>query len=106
MVGHTHAGGDEPVNELMGGSTLAHDAAAGTVDVSLTGIMNFTKNRAHAIESITVPGLAVNATGEFAGGAGTEIDGAFYGPDHAEAAGTIYRSGTGAFSGAFGAKRR
>ena len=106
MVGHTPAGDDEPVNELLGGSTLAYDAAANTVDVSLTGIKNLTKNRTHAIESITVPGLAVNATGEFAGGTVTEIDGAFYGPAHAEAAGTIYHSGTGAFSGAFGAKRR
>ena len=53
-----------------------------------------------------MPGLAVNATGEFAGGAVTEIDGAFYGPAHTEAAGTIYHSGTGAFSGAFGAKRQ
>ena len=106
MVGHTPASDDEPVNELMGGSMLAYDAAAGTVDVSLTGIKNLTKNRAHAIGSVTVPELSVNATGEFAGGTVTEIDGAFYGPDHAEAAGTIYHSGTGAFSGAFGAKRR
>lgn len=106
MVGHTHASGDEPFNELLGDSALAYDAGAGTVDVSLTGISNLTKNRAHSIESITVPGLAVNATGEFAGGAVTEINGAFYGPTHAETAGTIYHSGAGAFSGAFGAKRQ
>ena len=102
MVGHTHASDDE----LLGGSTLAYDAGAGTVDVSLTGINNLTKNRAHSIESITVPGLSVNATGEFAGGRVTEINGAFYGPAHAESAGTIYHSGAGAFSGAFGAKRQ
>ena len=112
MVGHTHpSDDDDPVDELLGGSTLAYDAGAGTVDVSLTGIKNLTENRPHSIEAITVPGLAVNATGEFAGGAVTEINGAFYGPAdteaaHAEAAGTIYHSGTGAFSGAFGAKRQ
>ena len=112
MVGHTHpAGDDDPVDELLGGSTLAYDAGAGTVDVSLTGIKNLTENRPHSMEAITVPGLAVNATGEFAGGDVTEINGAFYGPAdteaaHAEAAGTIYHGGTGAFSGAFGAKRQ
>ena len=103
MVGHTH---DADGDELLGSSTLAYAAGADTVDVSLTGINNLTKNRAHSIESITVPGLSVNATGEFAGGAATEINGAFYGPAHAEAAGTIYHSGAGAFSGAFGAKKR
>lgn len=113
MVGHTPASGDEPVNELLGGSTLAYDASANSLDVNLTGIRNLTKNRAHSIESITVPGLSVSTTGEFttAPGTVTEINGAFYGPAdteaaHAEVAGTIYHSGTGAFSGAFGAKKR
>ena len=67
MVGHTHADDDE----LLGDSALTYDAGANTVDVNLTGIKNLAKNRAHAIDSITVPALSVNATGEFAGGAGT-----------------------------------
>lgn len=108
MVGHAHA---ESVrgDELLGASTLTYDAGTNRVDVNFTGIKNLTKNRAHSMESITVPELAITQTGKFSNldDAGyTEINGAFYGPDHAEAAGTVYHSGDGAFTGAFGAKRR
>ena len=109
MVGHAHA---ESVrgDELLGASTLTYDAGANSVDVSFAGIKNLTKDRAHAVESITASGLSVSQTGSFNGLANagyTEINGAFYGPKAAETAGTIYhRGGDGAFTGAFGAKRQ
>lgn len=108
MVGHAHA---ESVrgDELLGTSTLTYDTGANSVDVSFTGIKNLTKERAHSVESITASGLPVSQTGGFNGLADagyTEINGAFYGPAHAETAGTIYHRGDDAFTGAFGAKRQ
>lgn len=108
MVGHAHA---ESVrgDELLGASTLTYDTGANSVDVSFTGIKNLTKERAHSVESITASGLPVSQTGGFNGLANagyTEINGAFYGPAHAETAGTIYHRGDDAFTGAFGAKRQ
>ena len=105
MVGHAHA---ESVrgDELLGASTLTYDAGANSVNVGLTGIKNLTKNRAHAVESITASGPVSQTGGFLANGAYTEINGAFYGSDHAETAGTIYHRGEGAFTGAFGAKRQ
>ena len=105
MVGHAHA---ESVrgDELLGTSTLTYDAGANSVNVGLTGIKNLTKDRAHAVESITASGPVSQTGGFLANGAYTEINGAFYGLDHAETAGTIYHRGEGAFTGAFGAKRQ
>ena len=105
MVGHAPT--KDGFDELLGTSTITYDVGARTVDVGFAGIKNLTKERAHAIESINAPGLAVSKTGTFAGGNSiTLINGAFYGPDHAESAGTIYHRGNGAFTGAFGAKRQ
>ena len=117
MVGHTRAGGDE----LLGVSTLTYDAnraaqppSTGGLDVSFTDIKNLTKNRAHAVESINIRNMSVGTDGVFGvrahpQGAGvTEIKGAFYGPDHAESAGSLWywNDGDGDFTGAFGAKRQ
>ncbi len=58
----------------------------------------------HAIEAVRFENVAVGTNGTFARGqSGGRIQGGFYGPDHAEAAGVFEQSG---IVGAFGAPRR
>ena len=104
MVGHAPT--KDGFDELLGTSTLTYNVDVSTVDVGFAGIKNLTKERAHTLESLNAPGLAVSETGTFAArNSVTRINGAFYGPEAAETAGTIYHTGIGAFTGAFGATR-
>lgn len=116
MVGHTREGGVE----LQGRSRLDYDFAAGTLDLTLDGIAATARATARG-QSYTGPGsfawgeLPVAAGGTFGlAGHGSarpgtdlhetlgQVDGAFYGPGAAEAAGVFERSGV---TGAFGARR-
>ena len=88
----------------VGTAALNYDMAAGGLDAAFSGIRNIDRGMAHGVETVTFSDLAVQPDGTFArGGSGTRIQGGFYGPGHAEAAGIFEQSD---IVGAFGAKRQ
>ena len=103
MVG-TPTAGDDRGDRLVGTAALNYDMAAGGLDAAFSGIRNIDRGMAHGVETVTFSDLAVQPDGTFArGGSGTRIQGGFYGPGHAEAAGIFEQSD---IVGAFGAKRQ
>ena len=103
MVG-TPIAGDDRGDRLVGTAALNYDMAAGGLDVAFGGIKNIDRGRAHSVETVIFSDLAVEPDGTFARGqSGTRIQGGFYGPGHAEAAGIFEQSD---IVGAFGAKRQ
>ena len=103
MVG-TPIAGDERGDRLVGTAALNYDIAAGGLDAAFSGIRNIDRGRAHGVEAVIFSDLAIGAGGTFARGqSGARIQGGFYGPGHAEAAGIFEQSG---IAGAFGAKRQ
>ena len=100
----TPAAGDERGERLVGTAALNYDMGAGGLDAGFSGITNIDRGTAHAVEAVIFSDLAVGPDGTFARGqSGTRIQGGFYGPGHAEAAGIFEQSG---IVGAFGAKRQ
>ena len=103
MVGTPTAGEDEG-DRLVGTAALNYDMAAGGLDAAFSGIKNIDRGTAHDVEAVLFSDLEVGSDGTFARGqSGTRIQGGFYGPDHAEAAGIFELSD---IVGAFGAKRQ
>ncbi len=103
MVGPPTAG-DDRGDRLVGTAALNYDMDAGGLDAAFSGIRNIDRGMAHGVETVTFSDLAVQPDGTFArGGSGTRIQGGFYGPGHAEAAGIFEQSD---IVGAFGAKRQ
>ena len=103
MVG-TPVAGDHQGHRLVGTAALDYDLDAGRLDAAFTGITNVDRGMAHDVETVFFVNLAVAPDGTFARGqSGTRIQGGFYGPDHAEAAGIFEQSD---IVGAFGAKRQ
>ena len=103
MVGTPTAGEDEG-DRLVGTAALNYDMAAGGLDAAFSGIKNIDRGTAHDVEAVLFVNLAVGSDGTFARGqSGGRIQGGFYGPDHAEAAGIFEQSD---IVGAFGAKRQ
>ena len=103
MVGTPTAGEDEG-DRLVGTAALNYDMAAGGLDAAFSGIRNIDRGTAHGVEALLFSNLAVGPDGTFATGeSGTRIQGGFYGPDHAEAAGIFEQSD---IVGAFGARRQ
>ena len=103
MVG-TPIAGDDRGDRLVGTAALNYDMAAGGLDVAFGGIKNIDRGMAHSVETVIFSDLAVEPDGTFARGqSGTRIQGGFYGPGHAEAAGIFEQSD---IVGAFGAKRQ
>ena len=103
MVG-TPIAGDDRGDRLVGTAALNYDMAAGGLDVAFGGIKNIDRGTAHSVETVIFSDLAVEPDGTFARGqSGTRIQGGFYGPGHAEAAGIFEQSD---IVGAFGAKRQ
>ena len=75
-----------------------------TLDAAFGGIKNIDRGTAHGVEMVLFENVAVGRAGTFARGqAGARIQGGFYGPGHAEAAGIFEQSD---IVGAFGAKRQ
>ena len=102
MVG-TLAEGEHSGDLLQGDAALNYDLALDTLDVGFSGIKNIDRRAAHSTEVVMFNDLAVAPDGTFkAGSTGDLIQGGFYGPAHAEAAGVFERSN---IIGAFGAKR-
>ncbi len=109
MVG-TPVSGDARGERLVGDAVLTYDfpfwvgAPEPSLDVAFGGIRNIDRGTAHTVEAVLFFNLAVGPDGTFARGpTGTRIQGGFFGPNHAEAAGIFEQSG---IAGAFGAKRR
>ena len=103
MVG-TPIAGDDRGDRLVGTAALNYDMAAGGLDAGFSGIKNIDRRMAHSVETVIFSDLAVGPDGTFSSGqSGTRIQGGFYGPRHAEAAGIFEQSN---IVGAFGAKRQ
>ena len=103
MVG-TPVAGDDRGDRLVGTAALNYDMSAGALDAAFSGIRNIDRGTAHGVEAAIFSDLKVGADGTFARGqSGARIQGGFYGPGHAEAAGIFEQSG---IVGAFGAKRQ
>ena len=103
MVG-TPIAGDDRGDRLVGTAALNYDMSAGVLDAGFSGIKSIDRGTAHSVETVIFSDLAVETDGTFARGqSGTRIQGGFYGPGHAEAAGIFEQSD---IVGAFGARQQ
>ena len=103
MVG-TPTVGEDRGDRLVGTAALNYDIASGGLDAGFSAIRNIDRGTAHSVEAVVFSNLAVAPDGTFASGqSGTRIQGGFYGPGHAEAAGIFEQSNV---VGAFGARRQ
>ncbi|MDE0388712.1 MAG: hypothetical protein OXI75_08435 [Rhodospirillales bacterium] len=109
LVG-TPVAGEARGERLVGDAALTYDFPFGadgsraSLDVAFGGIKNIDRGTAHTVETVLFENLAVDPDGTFARGeAGARIQGGFFGPGHAEAAGIFEQSD---IVGAFGAKRQ
>ena len=104
MVG-TPRGGALRDNVLQGDAALTYELSGvgGSLDAAFTNIRNIDRGAAHSTTSVRFDDVPVDRRGAYrAGLSGNLIQGGFYGPDHAEAAGIFEQAG---IVGAFGAKR-
>ena len=103
MVG-TPIVGEDRGDRLVGRASLNYDLAAGGLDAGFSGIGNIDRGTPHSVETVIFSDLAVGPDGTFSRGqSGTRIQGGFFGPGHAEAAGIFEHSD---IVGAFGATRQ
>ena len=107
MVG-TPVSGDARGERLVGDAVLTYQyptqGSGHSLDAAFGGIRNIDRGTAHGVETVLFENVAVAEDGTFARGqSGARIQGGFYGPGHAEAAGIFEQSG---IAGAFGAKRQ
>ena len=109
MVG-TPVTGAARGERLVGDAALTWDfASAGggsgpSLDVAFGGIRNIDRGTAHTVGTVLFENVAAGANGTFgAGFVDSRVHGAFYGPGHAEAAGTFEQQD---IVGAFGATRQ
>ena len=90
-------------NPLQGDALLTYRLATASLDADFTNIVDLSRGRAHTVQNIRFANVSVTAQGTFLDGhVGNYIWGGFYGPGHAEVAGTFEKSG---IVGAFGARR-
>ena len=104
----TPVSGDARGERLVGDTVLTYQfptqGSGHTLDAAFGGIKNIDRGTAHAVEIVLFENVAVAEDGTFATGqSGARIQGGFYGPGHAEAAGIFEQSD---IVGAFGAKRQ
>ena len=109
MVG-TPVTGEGRGERLVGDAVLTYDfpfwngAPGPSLHVAFGGIKNIDRGTAHIVETVLFENVEVGTEGTFgAGFVGSRIQGAFYGPDHAEAAGVFEQQD---IIGAFGANRQ
>ena len=106
MVGTPVAGesrGDRLVGDAVLTYALSVEGGGSSLDAAFGGIRNIDRGTAHTVEAVLFENVGVGTGGTFASGvAGSRIQGGFYGPGHAEAAGIFEQQG---IVGAFGAKR-
>ncbi len=104
MVG-TPATGSNRGDWLQGDAALNYDLSSDSLGVEFSRIKNIDRGTAHSTETVTFQNVRIGSGGGTfeAGLSGNRIQGGFYGPDHAEAAGVFEQSN---IVGAFGAKRQ
>ena len=105
MVG-TPSGGASRGHVLQGDAALSFTfgGAGGSLDAAFTDIKDLDRGAAHSTPVLRFDDVPVAADGAWRfGEAGNRIQGGFYGPGHAEAAGIVEQGGV---VGAFGAKRQ
>ena len=94
-------------NVLQGDASLIYTlggTGSGALDAAFTDIKNLDSGAAYSTRSVRFDDVSVAGDGTYeAGLTGNRIQGGFYGPDHAEAAGIFEQGG---IVGAFGAKRQ
>ena len=91
-------------NVLQGDALLTYMLTGNSLDAAFTDIKNLDSGAAYSTPSVRFEDVPVAANGAYeAGLTGNRIQGGFYGPDHAEAAGIFEQGG---IVGAFGAKRQ
>ena len=91
-------------NVLQGDAALTYTLGSGALDAAFTDIRNLDTGAAHSTSTLRFDDVPVAHDGTYeAGLTGNRIQGGFYGPGHAEAAGIVEQSG---IVGAFGAKRQ
>ena len=101
-----------PRDGALRGNVLQGDAALiytlngidGSLDAAFTDLRNLDSGAPHSTLALRFDNVPVATDGTYESGlTGNRIQGGFYGPDHAEAAGIVEQSG---IVGAFGAKRQ
>ncbi len=104
MVG-TPATGSNRGDRLQGDAALSYDLSSDSLGVEFSTIKNIDRGTAHSTETVRFQNVRTGSGGGTfeAGLSGNRIQGGFYGPGHAEAAGIFERSN---IVGAFGAKRQ
>ena len=103
MVGRL-ATGSSRNDRLVGDAALNYDFSLDVLDVAFSSIVNIDRGRAHSVALVRFEDLQIGRRGTFrAGAAGNRIQGGFYGPGHAEAAGIFEQSN---IVGAFGARKQ
>ena len=92
-------------DRLEGIAALNYDmAAGGGIDIAFSSIVNVDRRAPHSTPVVQFVDVPIGRVGTFeAGLAGNRVQGGFYGPNHAEAAGVFEQAG---IVGAFGAKRQ
>ena len=91
-------------NVLQGDAALTYTLTGNSLDAAFTDIRNLDTGAAHPTSTLRFDDVPVAHDGTYkAGLTGNRIQGGFYGPGHAEAAGIVEQSG---IVGAFGAKRQ
>ena len=103
MVG-TPATGSSKGDFLQGDATLTYNVIDATLDADFNSIKNIDRNRDHTVTRIRFVDVPMSADGTFlAGLTGNRIQGGFYGPNHAEAAGVFEQNNV---VGSFGARKQ
>ena len=83
---------------------LSYDLDSATLDAVFSSIQNVDRLQPHSVSAVRFDNVNVSSRGTFqAGSLNNQIQGGFYGPDHAEAAGVFEKSN---IIGAFGAKKQ
>ena len=96
--------GDRRGERLVGDAALNYDMDVGGLDIAFSSIKNIDRRSAHSTPTVIFADVPISAEGTFkTGSAGDRVQGGFYGPGHAEAAGIFERAN---MIGAFGARRQ
>ena len=91
---------------LQGDATLTYSVSdsRGILNAEFSGITNLSRNSTHSVPSVSFSNVEVTSSGSFSQGVrGNRIQGAFYGTNAGEIAGTFERSG---ILGAYGTRRQ
>ena len=99
----TPASGNSRGDRLQGLAALNYDLSFGALDVAFSSIKNIDRGLPHETETVLFANIPMTDGGTFqAGLAGNRIQGGFFGPGHAEAAGVFEQLN---IVGAFGARK-